>query len=150
MTSERLLYWIGLALSVLILVACSGVELRDATPSRQSGTSPDPASTRPAQPAFKGIELYSWQDEKGEWLFSILMGTNRIKSIEEIQATPLDIEAVKDRFCEMAIGEGVLWMDGIRDSGTEELLPFPTPPQRIVAELEEAAGLCQIHLSIQP
>ena len=73
---------------------------------------------------------------------------NVTKSIGEIQATPLGNEVVKDRFCGMAVGEQVFWMAGFWGSEQGESLRFSIPPQSIVAELEEAAGLCQIRLII--
>jgi hypothetical protein len=33
--------------------------------------------------SFKGYELYSWEEE-GQWHFTLITGTNRIKTIEEI------------------------------------------------------------------
>ena len=46
------------------------------------------ASTPPATPfgeSMKGYELYSWQ-EGNTWKFSLLVGTNREKSLDEIKA----------------------------------------------------------------
>jgi hypothetical protein len=34
---------------------------------------------------MKGYELYSWQQD-GQWVFSLLVGTNREKTLDEIQS----------------------------------------------------------------
>lgn len=69
------------------------------------------SSERETNPAFKGMELYSWQDETGEWTYSILAGTNRVKSIDEILANPLDFDEVKAEISKMAVGESVFWLN---------------------------------------
>ena len=105
-----------------------------------------PTSTRPARTAFKGMELYSWQAGEDEWIFSVMDGTNRLKTVEEVQGNALDIEGVKYRFCEMAIGETVFWIHGAMDNSSGDLVKFIFPPQSLVRELEEHAAQCEIEL----
>jgi hypothetical protein len=107
-------------------------------------TTSDP--NRPEKPAFKGMELYSWQAEDGQWTFSILIGTNRNKTLVEIQETTLDLDQVKQQFCEMAKGEQVFWMSGVQDS-TSKFVPFPPVPADIIAELQAQAESCEIELN---
>jgi hypothetical protein len=60
---------------------------------------------------MKGWELYSWQ-EGGAWRFSLLVGTNRLKSASEIRspATRLDgIDALGRALRELAPGQEVMW-----------------------------------------
>lgn len=74
---------------------------------------------------MKGWELYSWQEE-GQWSFSLLEGTNRTKSIEEIQSpgTRLDgIDALRPALEELESGEWVTWWG---PSWTGEALEFPS------------------------
>ena len=62
---------------------------------------------------MKGWELYSWQEE-GQWRFSLLEGTNRAKSIDEIQSpgTRLDgIDALRPALEGLEGGEWVTWWD---------------------------------------
>jgi len=69
-------------------------------------------SERARQPAFKGMELYSWRPEGGDWHFSLLVGTNREKAVSEItkpQNTITDIPKLKARLSTLARGESVLW-----------------------------------------
>lgn len=47
---------------------------------------------------FKGLELYAWQDD-GSWYSGLIFGTNRLKTVEEIerlQDNPCPIKAMKD------------------------------------------------------
>ena len=101
---------------------------------------------RPEQPAFKGMELYSWQGDDGQWLFSIMLGTNRIKTVSEVQASPIDIEQVKQQFCQMAESEQVFWMESAQDTSTGESHTFSPVPDAIVEELQSQAESCGIVL----
>jgi len=67
---------------------------------------------RAAKPAFKGMELYSWKPEGKDWRFSLLEGTNRQKSTEEIkmpEQTIVGVEELKKRLGGLAEGEQVFW-----------------------------------------
>lgn len=61
--------------------------------------------------AMKGWELYSWPDKKN-WNYSLLEGTNRVKSLEEITDNPLvicgtdSLKMVLDKFPE---NESITW-----------------------------------------
>ena len=101
---------------------------------------------RSERPAFKGMELYSWQDEDGQWLFSIMLGTNRVKTISEVQTSPIDISDVKRQFCEMVRGEQVFWMESVQDTTTGESYTFPQVPDTIVHEIQAQAESCGIVL----
>ena len=61
--------------------------------------------------SLKGFEIYSWQ-AGGEWCYSLLPGTNRMKGIEEMTARETRLTgaiALKDRLRELAEGEFVSW-----------------------------------------
>jgi hypothetical protein len=61
--------------------------------------------------AFKGMELYSWQ-EQDSWRYSLLEGTNRSKSIDEITAASVTIPGnheLETRLSQLAPGETVVW-----------------------------------------
>jgi len=67
------------------------------------------------EPAFKGWELYSWQ-EGGAWHYGLLPGTNRIKTWDEVTAaataqggTQAHIETQLTR---LPRGEQVFWVSG--------------------------------------
>jgi hypothetical protein len=44
--------------------------------------------------SMKGYELYSWKI-RGEWYFSLLVGTNRLKTRQEITSTKVRLKGVK-------------------------------------------------------
>lgn len=87
-------------------------------------------------PGFKGVELYSWPVEGG-WSFSLLWGTNRDKSEEEVRnpACTLDLQTLLRSVAELAPGETVTWSD-------------PLPPADITSRVEEVAG--QSGIVLQP
>ena len=67
---------------------------------------------RASAKAFKGVELYSWRDSEGAWLFALLPGTNRIKAEAEIKKMENRISGVKEleeRFLRLAEGEQVVF-----------------------------------------
>ncbi len=108
---------------------------------------PPPAS-HAGQIAFKGMELYSWQNEDGGWQYAILLGTNRNKTLEEVQATPLDLQSVKTEIAQMAVGESFFWMNSVYDTRSDQTLNLPFPPDKVVHELLEFAREKQVDLYI--
>lgn len=98
--------------------------------------------------AFKGMELYSWQNENGGWQYSILEGTNRNKTLDEIQATPLDLQGVKNAIEKMAVGESLFWMNSVYDTSSGQTLKLPFSPDEVVDELTEFAREKQVDLYI--
>lgn len=107
-----------------------------------------PQASRAEQIAFKGMELYSWQNEDGGWQYAILVGTNRNKTLEEVQATPLDLQSVKTEIAQMAVGESFFWMNSVYDTRSNQTLNLPFPPDEVVHELLEFAREEQVDLYI--
>jgi hypothetical protein len=69
------------------------------------------ASAQTAQPSLKGYELYSWKI-KGHWYYSLLTGTNRTKTYEEITAPGVvkrDASGLKKELQKLPRGEEVFW-----------------------------------------
>ncbi|MEI8375615.1 MAG: family 16 glycosylhydrolase [Planctomycetota bacterium] len=57
--------------------------------------------------SFKGWELYIWK-EKGDTYFSLMVGTNRLKTDEEIsKASVKGLDAIKPKLAELNAGEEV-------------------------------------------
>lgn len=112
------------------------------------GTSLTPVNTtqRTRTPAFKGMELYSWQNQNGDWYFSLLPGTNRNKNAEEIRAVPLSLSQLKDQIARLAVEEDVYWLDAAReDNGSYEALPLP--PAVMVSGLQDYAALLDVTIT---
>jgi hypothetical protein len=95
--------------------------------------------------SMKGWELYSWQAD-GEWLFSLLEGTNREKSRAEIQApaaTLEGIDALQKALELIAPGQYVTWWS---PSWVEGGLAFPS--DEMIAEVERICDQRDLELSI--
>jgi hypothetical protein len=105
-------------------------------------------TARSEQTAFKGMELYSWQKESGEWQYSILVGTNRNKTVEEITSAPLDVQGVKDAIARMAVGESLFWTNNVYDTSSSQSVNWSFPPDAVVNELKEFAREKQVDLYI--
>jgi hypothetical protein len=79
---------------------------------------------------MKGYELYSWQ-EGNQWHFSLLTGTNRLKTLDEIKAPDTvlsDVDALTSRLKNIPAGQYVTWSSG-------ETLAFP--PENILKQVEQ-------------
>lgn len=94
---------ISLSALVLLLAACgTPVVGRDST---------EPAPSTRLSGSMKGYELYSWQTGE-DWHFSLLVGTNRLKTPDEISAaeTRLEgLEALERELDKLPEGEQVFW-----------------------------------------
>jgi len=102
--------------------------------------------------SMKGYELYSWQEE-GQWHFTLITGTNRNKTLEEITTGEsveredgwvdihvVGVEAVKQLLARVPEGEFVIWNTGIAvnpDDPAAWVLVFP--PRDMVSEVEAYA-----------
>jgi len=107
-----------------------------------------PGSARSEGTAFKGMELYSWQDEAGEWQYAILAGTNRNKTLDEVRAAPLDLQSVEVAIEAMAVGESLFWMRTVFDPESGQMVALPFPPGAVIQELQEFARDRQVDLYI--
>jgi len=134
---------IALWLIAMLLIGCQAAPL-DSTQF--------PASTatatfeRAEQLEFKGIELYSWQDEGGQWVYSILPGTNRTKTIVEVKARPLSLDEVKAAISELAIGESIFWFNRTAEDPGGQGVDLAYPPHEVIVELEQYALQNQVTL----
>lgn len=102
----------------LVLSACGAAPQENATPLPES---------------MKGYELYSWQED-GQWAFSLLAGTNRQKTLDEIRSADTsltDVEALIAMLENVPSGQFVTWSSG-------ESLSFP--PENVIQKIEK---VCQ-------
>lgn len=93
------------------------------------GTATQPTAT-PFAESMKGYELYSWQ-EGGQWKFSVLVGTNREKSLDEIKSTEVvlsGIDALTATLEKIPAGQYITW-------SSRESLSFP--PDDIRSQVEQ-------------
>ena len=97
--------------------------------------------------AFKGIELYSYPNKDDQWVFSVLVGTNRSKTYTEVTGHSLDVDQLEDCFCKLAVGEWVSWSNTSFDpSADESIHVFPIPPDSLISEVKSLALTCEIEL----
>jgi len=83
---------------------------------------------------MKGFEIYSWQDD-GDWRFSLLVGTNRNKSFDEVTSPDTvlkEIEDLETALRRIRAGQFVIWWVPV------ENLSFP--PDEVV---ERVQRICQ-------
>jgi hypothetical protein len=80
--------------------------------------------------SMKGFELYSWQNGS-QWNFSLLVGTNREKSLDEIKFPDTllsGIDPLRARLQKIAPGQYVTW-------SSKETLAFP--PEDMIKQVEQ-------------
>ena len=96
------------------------------------GTAPGANATALPE-SLKGYELYSWQDGN-QWVFSLLVGTNREKTLEEIKSTDTilpDVRALTTKLQTVPSGQYVTW---------SSRKPFSFPPNDVIKQVEK---VCQ-------
>ena len=109
--------------------------------------------------SFKGYELYSWSED-GQWHFTLITGTNRLKTIEEITSEGDSIsetgwvkiqvvgpDAIKDVLSKLPQGESVFWCDELHIEQSSET-DLQLPPEQIADAIEEYANRCGLDFVI--
>ena len=87
------------------------------------------SAATPLGDSMKGYELYSWQDSN-QWKFSLLVGTNREKTLDEIKSSEVvlsGVDALQSKLEEIPAGQYVTW-------SSKESLSFP--PDDIIQRIE--------------
>lgn len=100
-------------------------------------------SQREEKPRFKGVELYSWKEREGKWVFALLDGTNRLKTEEEVKGAKNrcdGVEKLRSALGRLAVEEQVLWAHPIEG--------FEFPPESNRKEIKKAAEAAKINLTI--
>jgi len=109
--------------------------------------------------SFKGYELYSWQED-GQWHYTLITGTNRTKTMEEITSGENLIsdtgwvkihvvgeEAIKAVLSRLYQGESVFWCDELPIGGATET-ELELPPEDVVNSIKEHAERCGLDFAI--
>ncbi len=100
---------------------------------------------REPRPRAKGVELYSWQAQNGDWLFVLVNGTNRLKTEAEIKETRPPLRGMMElsaALAKLAVGEMVFW--------NHLIAGFSYPPAEMRKAISEAAAEARIELSAPP
>jgi len=101
--------------------------------------------------SMKGWELYSWKNGD-DWNYSILIGTNRLKSYDEVTTNEIivagkdSLKMVLDKFPK---GEVITWIgqDWLKGSWGSNYYNLSLPPGDIVDEIKQYC--IQINLVLQ-
>jgi predicted small lipoprotein YifL len=117
----------------------------------------------PLPHSMKGYELYSWH-EHGEWHFTLITGTNRNKTLEEIvngetkegedgwvNIHVTGVDDVKALLSRVPSGEWVSWSDGAMLTDAEQAIDkLVMPPEEIGSEIARHAEQCGLdfHVSV--
>ncbi len=109
--------------------------------------------------SMKGYELYSWQEGE-DWHFTLITGTNRNKTLEEITSTInvvkgwvsvhcIGTEALESVLSKLPEGEYVFWSAGIGLIDTSErTINLTLPDESIVDDINWYASRCGLDFNI--
>lgn len=111
--------------------------------------------------SMKGYELYSWSEDS-QWHFTLITGTNRIKTMEEIISKEdfisesgwvkihvVGLEDIKDTLSRLPQGESIFWCDELhigQTTGTN--INLQLPPEQITDTIKEYAKQCGLDFKV--
>lgn len=126
-------------MSLLLLASCkSGTEA-----SPKALPEPAAASQETDEPA-KAYQLYSW-DEHGAWHFSVLSGSNKLRSFEEVSADAVAVEgvsALRSRLRKLPRGAELTW-------SSREVANTLFPPDETIASISTYCAQHGINLLVR-
>jgi hypothetical protein len=109
--------------------------------------------------SFKGYEIYSWEEES-QWHFTLITGTNRTKTMDEITSQEdyisetgwvkihvVGADAIKDVLSRLPEDEPVFWCDELhigQTTGTDLQLP----PEDITEAIKQYAEQCGLDFAV--
>ncbi len=129
--------------STVIVIALLLTSFASCRFNSNASAPPRPTSESALPRSMKGYELYSWEVE-GRWYFSLVAGTNRQKSYEEVTSDEVaveGVEAIKQKLARLPKGEQVIW--SARDNPNVTL-----PPQPLIDELQAFCNNLDISLVV--
>ena len=111
--------------------------------------------------SMKGYELYSWEEDN-HWHFTLITGTNRTKTMEEITSKEdfvsetgwvkiqvVGADAIKDVLNRLPQNESVFWCDELHIGQTTETnIDLQLPPEQITDAIREHAEQCGLDFAI--
>lgn len=111
--------------------------------------------------SMKGYELYSWMED-GQWHFTLITGTNRTKTLEEIiseedfisetgwvNVQVVGVEAIKVALSKLPQDEFVMWLTGVLEESEQTDIKMQLPPTQTTNDIKEYAGQCGLDFQIQ-
>ena len=118
-------------------------------------------STEKLPQSLKGYELYSWYEDS-QWHFTLITGTNRNKTIEEIisEGDPAfaadwvkihvtGANAIEAVLSKLPRGEEIMWLERPRsEQAPPGDIEFMFPPEEIVESVREHAEKSGLNLAV--
>ena len=112
--------------------------------------------------SMKGYELYSWQ-ENGLWHFTLITGTNRNKTLEEIisnenilsedewvQMHVIGVDVIQTVLSRLPQNEEIFWLTRLRSEQTPQgSVNITLPAGSTIDTIKEHAGRCGLNLLVQ-
>ena len=111
--------------------------------------------------SMKGYELYSWLED-GQWHFTLITGTDRNKTLEEItskenfiseagwvKVNVLGVEAIEAALSKLPRDEFTLWLTGMREPSGQTDINIQLPPKQTCDAIMEFAGRHGLDFQIQ-
>jgi hypothetical protein len=113
--------------------------------------------------SMKGYELYSWPEDS-QWHFTLITGTNRNKTLEEIisnedfiseagwiQIQVVGVDAIKAVLNRVPKNEFIVWLAGIRSElAPQSSVNITLPEKPTIDTIKESAEGLSLNLQIQP
>ena len=130
---------VSLFFTAYILAACS-TQLKTPTPE---------ISENPLPRSMKGYEIYSWQEDD-QWVFKLITGTNRQKSIDEIMSDSepiqedslvnikiIGVDSLKKTLERVPKDESVFWLTADKmETAASQTNPFGFPSDIMIKDLQ--------------
>ena len=135
-------------ISLLMLMAVFASSLSSCVPLSLNTPTPISIAVTPLPHSMKGYELYSWQADD-QWHFTLITGTNRIKSLEEIisnentvtadgwvKISVRGVDAIQTVLSGLPQHEEIFWSNRLEQTQTQAN-PITLPPQEIIDIVQE-------------
>jgi len=112
--------------------------------------------------SMKGYELYSWSED-GQWHFTLITGTNRNKTRDEIisdaniisedgwvQIHVVGVDAIKTVLSKLPQNEEIFWLARLRSEQTQQgSVNITLPAGLTIDTIKEHAGRCGLDFLVQ-
>lgn len=98
----------------------------------------------------KGWELYTWQ-EGNSWKYSLLIGTNSLKNIEQVKSNPIVVsgeDLIKKVLEKLPKNEEIFWIGPkwLQSSWGNNFENLGLPPVNIIIDIKEFCQKCSLKL----
>jgi hypothetical protein len=111
--------------------------------------------------SMKGYELYSWSQD-GQWHFTLITGTDRNKTPEEIVSGEdfiseagwvnvhvVGLDAIKAVLSKLPPKESVIWLSNLRsDQSPQAAVNFALPPTPVIDTIKDHAHQCGLDFTV--